>query len=94
MKGRSLLRATLRYWLGSKVSLSKEMFAGLLGAEAELGKPWRGMRSLQAVRGAPRWNPNVLERRNVVRILKQKVKDGVGKGDSPKARHGKVAFSV
>ena len=70
MKGRSLLRATLRYWLGSNVSLSKEMFAGL-GAEAELGKPWRGIRSLQAVRGAPRWNPKVLERRNVVRSLEQ-----------------------
>ena len=68
LKGRSLLRATLRYWFGSNVSLSKEMFAGL-GAEAELGKPWRGMRSLQAVRGAPRWNPKVPERRHVIRSL-------------------------
>ena len=52
--GRAERRATLRYWPGSRVSASREILAGW-GWEEELGKPWRGTRSLQAARGAPRW---------------------------------------
>ena len=35
LKGRSLLKATRRYWFGNKVSLSNEMFAGR-GEEAKV----------------------------------------------------------
>ena len=80
MKGRSLLKATRRYWFGNKMSLSNEMFAGL-GEEAEeeeeeeeeeeVGKPWRGTRSLHAVRGAPRWNPEDRDRSKMISSLRE-----------------------
>ena len=79
MKGRSLLKATRRYWFGNKVSLSNEMFAGR-GEEAKVeeeeeveeeGKPWRGTRSLHAVRGAPRWKPEDRDRSKMISSLRE-----------------------